>query len=192
MDNDNLSKVPVSELTKANLDAMRRSSQPAETKSSKKTKRGLVIAIVAVCVVGLGVALFFLLRQSGSNPEPTDPNTEIPDSEIVWEPSEDAVDPGAEYTEHLQSVLDNPEATDDEKLQSEIQLANLDTVMDNFEAAEARLNAVDRTGLTYRQQFNLYRAYAYLYQHSGDKTKYNEYSMLVEEVLAKNWEEEIK
>lgn len=187
-DNSNLTKVPISELTEANLEALK-GPQTARTKrSSHKSRQGLMIAIAAIFVVGLGIVLYFLLRPNNSqNPNGQSIST---DPDIVWETRPDAVDPGAEYTQQLQATLEDPDSAPSEKLQSKIQLANLETAADDFSAAEARLNAIDRANLTHRQLFNLYNAYTYLYERSGDKVKHTEYAKLVEEILGQYWGEE--
>ena len=188
MDNRNLSKIPVSELTPAELDVLRGPESSRPKSHRLKPHRIIFVIIAALLLIGLGIALYFLLQPK----RPNEPETEPSSPEVTWDISPAPYDPDIEYSTNLQSVLDNPDATPEEKLRSEIRLANVDVSKENFSSAESRLNAISRDNLTHRQLFNLYSAYAFLYEHSGNEAKHSEYSALVDEVLNQHWDEETK
>ena len=185
--NDTLSKVPVSELTPENLDALKnKSGAPAPKR--EKNKLPLLIA-GAILLVAVGVALYFIFRPSPQDGEETsDPRTGD-EAILLWEPDPESEDPSADYVNHHQETINNPDATADEKLDAELSIANLYTATERFAEAESLLNGIERAGLTHRQLFNLYSAYVYLYDHNGNTSAYEEYSNLVEDELNEFWDE---
>lgn len=194
MDNDNISKIPVSELTPENINSLKGGSGPTKPTRKEKTTnkeainhRLLLVIIGVILLIGIAVALYFIFRKPPVD-TPTDGGEDS--TEIVWAPSEESEDPGQEYINDKQSTIDNPDATTDEKLDAQLSIANLYAVTGAYEEAEALLNGINRDALTYRQLFNLYSAYAYLYEHSGDETAYDKYSNLVDDILKVYWNEE--
>ncbi|MBR5389206.1 hypothetical protein IK146_01455 [Candidatus Saccharibacteria bacterium] len=194
MDNDNISKIPVSELTPENINSLKGGS--GSTKPARKEKttnkeaihhRLLLLIVGAILLIGVVVALYFIFRKPTVDTTVDDGEES---TEIVWAPSEGSEDPGQDYVNDKQSTIDNPDATTDEKLDAQLSIANLYSVTGAYEEAESLLNGINRDALTYRQLFNLYSAYAYLYEHSGDETAYDTYSNLVEDILKVYWDEE--
>lgn len=191
MDNDKLSQVPVSELTPENFNSLK-SGEPSHKirQRPKNNKLPLLIAGV-VLLIGVGIALFFIFRKPADSPSENPNETADAELEAIWAPTEGTEDPGAEYVAHHEETLNNPTATDDEKLEAKISIANHYTVTGRYDEAEALLGDINRDILTNRQLFNLYSSYAYLYSTKNDEAAYNTYSALVEEVLNSYWDEEI-
>ena len=192
-DNDKLSKIPVSDLTRENLEAIRNGerteSAPAEPRRRKNSNLPLIAAAV-ILFIGVAVALFFILRKPAEPGEkPEEPTTDV-DIEVVWEPSAGSEDPVGEYIAHQEEIINSSEATSTEKLEARLAIVNSYTVNEEYDTAEALLNEIDRTNLTHRQLFNLYSVYSYLYQQKGDTAAHDEYAALVEQVLSEYWEEE--
>ncbi len=195
MDNNKISKIPVSELTPENINSLKKESGPIKPARKEKNtneeaaKHHLILAIVgAILLIGVAAVLFFIFRQPSTD-KPTEQPEEEP-AEIVWAPSEDSKDPSREYIEAHEATINSADATDDEKLDAQLQIVNLYAVTGLYDEGEAMLNAIDRDSLSYRQLFNLYSAYAYLYEHSGNETAYKEYSELINNVLDIYWDEE--
>ena len=197
MDNDNFSKIPVSELTKEHLDSLKSTPEGAaaakaarpvrERRQSNRSRLPLFVA-GAVLLIGIAVALYFIFRPAPT-PDGTDASDSA-DSEVIWAPAADSTDPSGDYISHQQSIINNSDATTDEKLEAQLSIANLYSVTERYGEAQTLLDSISRGSLTHRQLFNLYSAYAYLYEHSGDTAAYNEYSLLVEETLNAYWGEE--
>lgn len=191
MDNDNLSKIPVSELTPENLNSLKGDQPPAkQPKPKPKRPQGtnrlpLLIAGI-VLLIGVAVAIFFIFRQPAKPETPTNPETSD-ELEVVWEPSEDSVDPSQEYLEHHQSIVDSSDTTAEEKFDSLLSIANYYTVSGQYTEAEQILNGISREGLTFEEQFSLYSVYQYLYEQSGDSATAGEYAKLVDEALNAYW-----
>ena len=195
MDNDKISKIPVSELTPENINSLKKESGPIKPARKEKNtnkdaaKHHLILIIVgAILLIGVAVALYFIFRQP-SGDESTEKADEEP-VEIVWAPSEDSADPAQEYINAQEATINSADATTDEKLDAQLQIVNLYAVTGQYEEGETILNSINRDSLTYRQLFNLYSAYAYLYEHSGNETAYKEYSDLINDVLDIYWDEE--
>lgn len=195
MDNDKISKIPVSELTPENINSLKKESGPIKPARKEKNtnkdaaKHHLILIIVgAILLIGVAVALYFIFRQP-SGDESTEKTDEEP-VEIVWAPSEDSADPAQEYINAQEATINSADATTDEKLDAQLQIVNLYAVTGQYEEGETILNSINRDSLTYRQLFNLYSAYAYLYEHSGNETAYKEYSDLINDVLDIYWDEE--
>lgn len=163
-----------------------KTNTPTEPKKGKKSQLPLIIALIVI-LLGVGVALFFILRKPAPESNPEDQEEE--NSEIVWEAPEDSTDPAADYVNDNQSKIDNPDSTEGEKLDATLSIANLYSVTEKYDEAEALLNAVNRDNLTKLQLWYLYNAYAYLYEHKGDENAYNEYSALSEQTLSEHWDE---
>jgi len=199
MDNNDLSKKPVSELTPENIDSLK-GSAPAEVRrkatkaprhpspSGEKNRLPLLIAGI-ILLIGVAVALFFIFRKPADSPESTD-SSDGDAAEIVWEPESDSEDPSQDYINHHQSIIDSPDATFEEKLDSQLSIANLYSSNGAFDKATDLLNSIDRSTLSHRQLFNLYGVYAYLYECMGDATSNQEYLDLARSELEKFWEEE--
>ena len=192
MDNDNLSKIPVSELTPENLNSLKGDQVVEEPRKPKARKpqgnsRLPLLIAGAVLLIGIGVALFFIFRKPAEpeTPTPQEPTDEL---EVVWSPSEGSTDPSQEFYEHHQAIVDSPETTPAEKFSSTLEIANLYTTTGHFDEAEALLNSVTRENLTLEDQFRLYSVYQYLYEQSGNPTAAEEYSKLVDEAMNKYWE----
>jgi hypothetical protein len=192
--NKKASNIPVSELTPENIETIKKESgidKPVKIKTAADREgaqhRLILVIIATVLLVGVAVALYFIFRQpttdnqSSKEEEPT---------EINWQPSVNSTDPGQEYVKNHQATVDNPDATTDEKLDAQLSIANLYSVTNRYQEAESILNGINRDNLTHRQLFNLYSAYSYLYEHSGDETARKEYTTLTEEILSVCWPEE--
>lgn len=195
MDNDNLSKIPVSELTPENLNSLKGDQSAPIEKSRPRPKRPqgtsrlpLLIAGV-VLIIGVGVALFFIFRKPAEPETPPAPEAGN-ELEVVWEPSENSEDPNQEYLDHHQSIIDSPDTTADEKFDSLLSIANLYTVEQRYEESEQILNGISREGLTINNQFRLYSVYQYLYEQSGDTAAAEEYAKLADEALNAYWAEQ--
>lgn len=192
MDNNNLSNVPVSELAQqVNAQSQANPAAPNVSPQTKpKNKKGLIFTIIGISLlVGVGVALFFILRKPAEETS-NQSQEEVVEPNVVWQAPEDSLEPSNDYLVHHQEIIDNENASFDERLESKLSVANLYSVSGMYSEAESILDGIDRTELTSRQLFQVYSAYAYLYQHSGDETKYNAYNALVEEELGKYWDEE--
>ena len=194
MDNNGkLANIPVSDLTRENLEAIKngrvREHGPSEPVRRKKSNLLLIIVSI-ILVIGVAVALFFIFRKPADEPGKEDTGDTSAPVEVVWEPSPGSENPGDEYIAHHQETINNPDATSTEKLEAQLSIVNFYTVSEDYATAENLLNEIDRSSLTHRQLFNVYSAYAYLYSTKGDEAAYNEYSALVEEVLNEYWEEE--
>lgn len=195
MDNDNLSKIPVSELTPENLKTLRGDqeiSEPTRPKPRSRKPQGtnrlpLLIAGI-VLLIGVGVALFFIFRKPAAEPEVVvDPETGD-ELEVVWEPSENSEDPSQEFHDYHQTIIDNPESTPEDKFSSTLELANFYTVSGQFDESEALLNSISRDNLSTEQQFRLYSVYQYLYEQNGNSGAASEYARLVDEAMNAYWE----
>ena len=191
MDNSNASKIPVSELTPENIDSLK-GSAPVPREPNKLRNRNKIPFLIAgvVLLVGVGVGLYFIFRPNNNQETPAQEEEETVDTEVIWQAPEGSEDPAGDYVAHQQEIIESTEATDDEKLTAQLSTANLYSVLDRFDEAQAVLDAISRDGLTHRQLFNLYSAYVYLYQHNGDETSELKYSALVEEVLGQLWDDE--
>ncbi|MBR3319756.1 hypothetical protein IKG20_00380 [Candidatus Saccharibacteria bacterium] len=200
MDNKDISKIPVSELTAENIDSLK-GSAPEEAKkqverdskrASKANKASsrlpLVIAGILL-LIGIGVALYFIFRQSPSNSSPEQSAEEAGDAEVVWEPEAGSENPSDDYIKHHQEIIDNPESTSEEKLDSKLSIANQHSTLGSFDKAQSILDSIDRTALSHTQTFNLYSAYAYLYECKGDTALQQEYLDLGRAELEKFWED---
>ena len=192
MDNDNLSKIPVSELTPENLNSLKGDQvieeppKPKPKKPQGSNRLPLLIAGAAL-LVGIGIALFFIFRKPA---EPETPTQEEPtdELEVVWSPSEGSTDPSQEFYEHHQSIINNPETTSGEKFTSTLEIANLYTATSHFAESEALLDSIPRDSLTTEEKFRLYSVYRYLYEQSGNSAAAEEYAKLVDEALNAYWE----
>ena len=191
MDNDNLSKIPVSELTPENLNSLKGGQEPKESRISKprriqrNNRLPLLIAGI-VLLIGVGVALFFIFRKPAEpeNPTPQDPADELP---VVWEPSENSEDPSQEFYDYHQGIINSPDATPEQKFNSTLEIANLYTTTRHYAESEAVLNGVSRETLTLEEQFRLYSVYKLLYEQSGNPSMAEEYSRLADEALDTYW-----
>lgn len=195
MDNNSkASKIPVSELTPENIETIKKESgidKPVKIKTAadrEGTQHRLILVIAAIILlIGVAVVLYFIFRQPTTSNQPEE---EEESTEISWQPSDNSADPGQEYVDNHQATIDNPDATTDEKLNAQLSIANLYSVTDRYQEAESILDAIGRDTLTHRQLFNLYSAYSYLYEHSGDETAHKKYATLTEEILSVCWPEE--
>ena len=192
--NNDIPNVPVSELTPENINSIKNeSSEPdkpvhEEKPKDKNQKSHLLLIIVGIILfIGVAVALYFIFRPSSSANGDSSNDTS---SETIWAPSEDDDYPGQEFINERRATIDNPDATTNEKLQAQVDVANLYAVTGLYDEAEALLNTINRESLTHRQLFILYSAYAYLYEHSGNETARSEYSALLDQELDTNWGEE--
>ncbi len=195
MDNDKISKIPVSELTPENINSLKKESGPIKpTRKEKYTnkeavKHHLILAVVGIILlIVVAIALFLIFRQPPAD-EPTEGSEEEP-VKIVWAPSENSKDPSREFIEAQETTINSADATDDEKLNAQLEIVYLYAVTGMYDEGEAMLNTINRDSLSYRQLFNLYSAYAYLYEHSGNEAAYKEYSELINGVLDTYWDEE--
>ena len=193
MDNTNLSHIPVSELTPENINSLkgnRKIPNPPRERDNRAPKNRILLIVGVILFVGVAVALFFIFRKPSESQEPVDDGSD--NTELVWKPDDDAEDPSADYVNHQQSVMDNPEATADEKLDAELKIANLYSATERYSEAEEILNKINRDTLTNRQLFSLYSAYANLYNYKGDEASRDEYDKLVNEVLVDFWDEDVE
>ena len=202
MDNNDLSKIPVSELTPENIDSLK-GSTPAEVqhkaaeaprrpKSSAGPKSSRLPLLITgiILLIGIAVALFFIFRKPSDNPETPAEDADGSSAEIVWEPESGSENPSQDYIDHHQSIIDNPDSTFEEKLDSRLSIANLYSSNNEFDKANEILNSINRTELNHHQMFNLYSVYAYLYECMGDTTNHQQYLDLARSELEKFWEEE--
>jgi len=188
MDNDKLSKIPVSELTPENLNSLKRRGNVSLPESSnKKTNKLPLIIAGIVLLIGVGVALFFIFHKPTETPVPEEKAYEEP--EPKWEPSEESEDPSGEYVDHQQSIIDNPTTTSTEKLDAEIAIVNHYVVLERYGDAEEKLNTIQREGRSNRELFRIYSAYCNLYMESGDEASLEKYQALLDEVLDADWGE---
>ena len=191
--NNSIPNIPVSELTPENIDLIKsEASEPMEQPTHEKKPKNktnnhrlLLLIVGLILLIGVGIALYFILR-----PAPTSDTDAEESAEIIWTPSADADNSGQEYINNKQATIDNAATTTDEKLKAELDIANLYSATNRYTEAETLLNSIARESLTHRQLFNLYSAYAYLYNHSGNETAYKEYSALVDQELDTYWGEE--
>ena len=189
MDNDNLSKIPVSELTPENLNSLKGGQTFKESphKSNPQKPQGtsrlpLLIAGV-VLLIGVGIALFFIFRKPAQDPESPTSQEPTDELEVTWEPSEGSTNPSQEFHDHHQAIVDNPTATPEEKYTSTLEIANLYISTRRYDEAESVLNSISREDLTAEQQFRLYGVYRSLYVESGNTVAAEEYAKLVDEAL---------
>lgn len=198
MDNNNLSKIPVSELTPENINSLK-GSAPAEArdkvakasrgfKSNNKKNRLPLIIIGVILLIGVAVAIFFIFRKPAD--APSDDSQDDDSAEIIWEPEPDAENPSQDYIDHHQSTIDNPDATPEEKLDAKLSIANLYASNGEFEKANDVLSQINRSELNHQQMFNLYSVYAYLYECMGDTVNNQQYLDLARSELEKFWESE--
>lgn len=199
MDDNDLSKIPVSELTPENIDSLK-GSAPAEARrkaaqaprhsKAEGGKNRLPLLITGIILlVGVAVALFFIFRKPADKPDtPADDSDD--GVEVIWEPESGAEDPSQDYVNHHQSIIDDPNTTFEEKLDSKLSIANLYASNGEFNKANDALNAINRSELNHQQLFNLYGVYAYLYECMGDSVNNQQYLDLARSELEKFWEEE--
>ena len=131
-----------------------------------KAQLPIIIAII-ILLIGIGVALFFILRKPAETP--TSENEDDEDTVIVWEPSEGSENPEGDYIADRQSVVSSPDSTDKEKFDALLEIANI------YSATE---------------KYDLYNAYVYLYEQKGDTANRDKYDDLSEEALFGYWDEE--
>lgn len=190
MNEENLSNIPVSELVKR-VDPAKLQTELDKNNNSgapRKPKNRLPIIIGAIVLaIGIGVGLYFLLRKPATPTETEEPEQT---ADVVWEPDDDSTNAAGDFIDHQQQIVDNPDATDDEKIQALLETANLYTVMEKYDESLTVLDGINREGLSYRSLFGLYSAYAYLYEHKGDEAKRVEYETLGNELMASRWEDE--
>lgn len=198
MDNNDLSKIPVSELTPENIDSLK-GAAPADVrrKAAKtprrpedgKNNRLLLLIVGIVLLVGIAVALFFIFRKPSGSPDPAG-GSDDGSAEVIWEPESGSENPSQDYINHHQSIIDDPDASFDDKLSSKLSIANLFSSNKEFDKASNVLNGINRSELNHRQTFNLYSAYAYLYECMNDSAANQEYLELARGELEKFWEED--
>ena len=164
-----------------------------ESRRKKYTSRQIGLMAVAAVIVagGLGVGLYFLLRRPAETFD--DENVSRETAPITLEVVEVKVDeerqPSQEYVAELQTKLDNPETSAEERFSAQISLANAETDAGHFAEVEAQLNVIERDGLTQRQLYTLYDAYTYLYKRAENEDKRAEYAELREKMLNEAWDE---
>ncbi len=188
MDNDNLSKKPVSELTPENLNSLKGDQvfeEPHKTKPCKPQGNNRLPLLIAgvVLLLGVGVALFFIFRKPAEPETPTSQEEPADELEPTWKPSGETTDVTQEFYEHHQSIVDSSDTTHEEKFTSTLEIANLYTVSKRFSEAEALLNSIARESLTFEEQFRLYGVYQFLYEQSGDAATAEEYAKLADEAM---------
>ncbi len=174
--------------TSAPAGAVKTNTPENKKPNSLKTKLPLIIAIV-ILLIGIGVALFFILRKPAEDPNAVE-DEDDENTVIVYEPPEGSEDPGADYIIHHQSIVSSPDSTDEEKFDSLMSIANAYISSEELEEAESLLNDIDRESLTNRQRYDLYNRYVYLFETKGDTVSEEQYSNLAEEALFAVWEEE--
>ena len=202
MDNNDLSKIPVSELTPENIDSLKGSApseaqheatkaphRPKSSTGSRSSRLPLLIAGI-VLLIGVAVALFFIFRKPSDDSETPAEDADGGSAEIVWEPESGSENPSQDYIDHHQSIIDSPDSTFEEKLDSKLSIANLYSSNNQFDKANEVLSSINRTELNHHQMYNLYSVYAYLYECMGDATNNQEYLNLARSELEKFWEEE--
>ena len=113
MDNNDLSKIPVSELTPENIDSLK-GSAPAEARhevakaasrrrKSEGNKNRLPLLIAGIILlIGVAVALFFIFRKPSGSPEIPAEDTDDDSSNVIWEPESGSEDPSQDYVDHHQ------------------------------------------------------------------------------------------
>ncbi len=188
MDNDNLSKIPVSELTPENLNSLKGDQvfeeprKPKPRKPQGSSRLPLLIA-GAVLLIGVAVALFFIFRKPAEPETPASQGEPTDELESTWEPSGETTDVTQEFYEHHQSIVDSSDTTHEEKFTSTLEIANLYSVSGRYAESEALLNSISRESLTYEEQFRLYGVYQFLYEQSGDTAAAEEYTKLADEAM---------
>ncbi len=191
MNNDKLSKIPVSELTPENLNSLKKQgsvSLPGVIKKRKDPKKLALLIAGILLSIGIGVALFFIFRKPAEVPDSTDQTHE--EIEPVWQPSDESENPSAEYVDHQQSIIDDPSKTSTEKLKAELAIINHFVVLEDYAEAESRLDSIQREGRSNRELFYIYSGYCNLYKESGNKESSDKYEALLDEVLSRNWDDE--
>ena len=188
MDNNNLSKIPVSELTPDNLNSLK-GDRTAPTKPPKRQlkipKLPLIIG-ATVLLIGAGIAIYIITRQSNTSDNDT-PSSSSNEVEISWQASEDSTDPNAEYLDYQQSIIDSPDTSSDDKFTALLSIANSYIVAGNYNEAESLLGTVSRDSLPVERQYRLYGVYQFLYKQSGNTTAADQYRTLVEQALNEYW-----
>ncbi len=188
MDNNNLSKIPVSELTPDNLNSLK-GDRTAPTKPPKRQlkipKLPLIIG-ATVLLIGAGIAIYIITRQSNTSDNDT-PSSSSNEVEISWQASEDSTDPNAEYLDYQQSIIDSPDTSSDDKFTALLSIANSYIVAGNYNEAESLLGTVSRDSLPVERQYRLYGVYQFLYEQSGNTTAADQYRTLVEQALNEYW-----
>lgn len=198
MDSNDLSKKPVSELTPENIDSLKDSAPeeirrkatkaPRQPRTSSEPNRFPLIIAGVVLLIGVAVALYFIFRKPADNPN-TPADTDDSVATVIWEPESGSENPSQDYIDHHRSIIDNPESTLDEKLDSKLSIANLYSSNNEFDKATEILNAIDRAELDHRQMFNLYSVYAYFYECKNEPDMNQQYLDLARSELEKFWEE---
>jgi hypothetical protein len=190
---NDFSHVPVSELTKEQLDYLRASKKDSATSAKNdkgKSRRSSRLRLAIIGIFALATVVTIVLLLSNKQQPESQPSEEANDAEVVWEPTDESNNPANEYAEHQQTVIEDSKTTPEEKLEAQLSIANLYSVTERYQDSQALLDSIDRTTLSHRGLFNLYSSYVYLYEHSGDQTAYDEYSKLVEDELSQFWDEE--
>ncbi len=188
MNDDNFSNIPVSELVKrvdpAKLQAELDKNNKKDSSKKSNTRLFLIIGGI-ILAIGIGVGLYFLLRKPA--PENTDASEEV--SDVVWEPDEDSTEPAQDFISDKQAIANDPDADTSDKVQAQIEIVNLYSVMEQFDEGLAILDSINREELAYSDLFSLYSAYSYLYEHSGDEAKKEEYDKKIDELFSTRWED---
>lgn len=193
MDNDNLSKVPVSELTPDNINALKGNQTlpepPKKVKSHHLAGNNRLPLIIAgaVLLVGIVVALFFIFRQPSTEPEGPGEEPAADPVEVAWQAPKDSEDPNAEYLAHFQDIMNSPDSSSEDQFSALLTIANFYTVASRYDESETLLNSVQREGLSVEQKYRLYSVYQYLYEQSGNTAAAKEYQILTDKAMAEYW-----
>lgn len=193
MNDDKLTKVPVSELTESDKAAfLDRHADMRKKKPSKKKPSPLLVILGVVILGGLGTGLYFLLRGSGGG-EWHGVDDELKPIDLgvrVVQVDSAETTPSPEYVAELESVVNNAEASPEERRSAEIDLAISEIQIGKLTEAEARLDGINRDELGQRELYILYDAYSHLYEASGNDAKHDEYATLLDEITNKVWADE--
>ena len=153
----------------------------ADNMNSAKNKK--IIPVVVSSVVFLGVLLLVigLLSKKENNPEDFSADTTLegestsPDVEVTYSTPDDSEDPVGDFTEHLEEEKVSA-STDEEKFDAEVRIISFNIAVEEFDKAEAGLNALAEQELTLEQTFRLYNGYVALYVANGNNEKFDEYT----------------
>ena len=154
---------------------------PAKSRTPSKT-RLLILCLVAVLVIGAGVAGFFLYRKlkKSSNDDPESLVT------VTYTTPADSEDPEADYLAYLKSNTAKAKKGI-EKVSALAQEASQYISIDDFDSARAALEEIDESSLkTNEEKYTYYNALANLYSEDAlnDSALYAEYRQKEEEITA--------
>ncbi len=153
----------------------------ADNMNSAKNKKIIPVVVGSVVLLGVLLLVIGLLSKKENNPEDFSADTTLegestsPDVEVTYSTPDDSEDPVGDFTEHLEEEKASA-STDEEKFDAEVRIISFNIAVEEFDKAEAGLNALAEQELTLEQTFRLYNGYVALYEANGNNEKFDEYT----------------